>query len=169
MAHQSLDNNEILNVRWATLDPNPQAQKREARKIEEQAAEAIRRALPESFVREIEGRDPEAKRRRKEEGTFGLDGYEASDDVWFKSEKAKMALHDAEERAALQAPNERLMIEGGQQASTQATAQDRGGGILSASTLAALSSYRPETGGAGLTSTASKSAGPLVGYDDDSD
>ncbi|KAG9713241.1 pre-mRNA-splicing factor cwc2, partial [Aureobasidium melanogenum] len=33
MAHQPLDNNETLNVRWATVDPNPQAQKREARKI----------------------------------------------------------------------------------------------------------------------------------------
>ena len=33
------------------------AQKREARKIEEQAAEAVRRALPEEFVREIEGRE----------------------------------------------------------------------------------------------------------------
>ena len=45
MAHQSLDDEETLNVRWATVDPNPASQKREARKIEEQAADAIRRAF----------------------------------------------------------------------------------------------------------------------------
>ena len=83
MACQSLDNDEILNVRWATADPNPMAQAREARRVEEQAAEAIRRALPEAFVAEIEGRDPEARKRRKIESSFGLDGYEAPDDVYF--------------------------------------------------------------------------------------
>ena len=81
MAHQSLDHNEILNVRWATADPNPMAQAREARKIEEQAAEAVRRALPAEFVAEIEGRDPEARKRKKIEGGFGLEGYQAPDDV----------------------------------------------------------------------------------------
>ena len=30
MAHQAFDHNEILNVRWATADPNPMAQAREA-------------------------------------------------------------------------------------------------------------------------------------------
>ena len=80
MAHQSLDHSETLNVRWATVDPNPVAQKREARKVEEQAAEAIRRALPASYVAELEGRryygtDPEEERkRRKIEGSFGLKG-----------------------------------------------------------------------------------------------
>lgn len=49
MAQQSFDNEEILNVRWATVDPNPASQKREARKIEEQAADAIRRILPPEF------------------------------------------------------------------------------------------------------------------------
>ena len=71
MAHQPLDNNETLNVRWATVDPNPQAQKREVRKIEEQAAEAIRRALPAEYVAEIEGRGEgweDARKRRKIEG-----------------------------------------------------------------------------------------------------
>lgn len=65
MAHQSLDHSEILNVRWATADPNPMAQRREARSIEEQAAEAVRRALPAEFVAQIEGRDPEARKTKK--------------------------------------------------------------------------------------------------------
>lgn len=46
MAHQSLDNNEILNVRWASEDPNPAAKMREKRRIEEEALEAVKRLLP---------------------------------------------------------------------------------------------------------------------------
>lgn len=171
MDHQSLDHNEILNVRWATVDPNPAAQKREARRIEEQAAEAIRKALPASYVAEIEGRDPEAKKRRKVEGGFGLQGYEAPDDVWYAKEKA-----DWEQTRELGAPEERLMIEGGDSAAEasgalvpaqQDAAPAQNNGILSTSTLAALKGYTANT-------TAKKpapAAGPLVGYgsDDESD
>jgi len=166
MAHQALDHNEVLNVRWATVDPNPVAQKREVHRIEEQAAEAIRRALPAEYVAEIEGRDPEAKKRRRVEGGFGLQGYEAPDDVWYAAEKAR-----------LEAPEERLLIEdagmqGGE--GKQQKEEETGGGILSGSTLAALQSY---SGGSGIRLTTSNTAataapaGPLVGYgsDDDSD
>ncbi|RMZ90549.1 hypothetical protein DV736_g2226, partial [Chaetothyriales sp. CBS 134916] len=82
MAHQSLDNNEILNVRWATLDPNPLSQKREAQRVEEQAAEAVRRALGEEAVRQIEGRESrEQVQARRVESSMGLDGYEAPDAI----------------------------------------------------------------------------------------
>ena len=37
----------------------------EVQVVEEQAAEAIRKALPAAYVAEIEGRDPEQKKRRK--------------------------------------------------------------------------------------------------------
>lgn len=168
MAHQALDHGEVLNVRWATQDPNPQAQKREARRIEEQAAEAIRKALPAAYVAEIEGRDPEQKKRRKIEGSFGLEGYEAPDDVWYAKEKAEMQ--------QLGAPQEKLMIEGGsgdmgqEEALPQQQEQESvptGNGILSGSTLAALKGFR-------ATAAPQKPApvsGPLVGYgsDDDSD
>lgn len=154
MAHQSLDHDEVLNVRWATVDPNPQSQKREAKRVEEQAAEAIRRALPEAFVREIEGRDPDARARRKEEGAFGLKGYQASDEVWFENEKAKLA-----------APQERLMIQEGMEQSDQmadeAMAVQDAGGILGASTLAALNGYTPET-----AAYESKAASGGLGLDD---
>ncbi|KAI9843253.1 MAG: Pre-mRNA-splicing factor, partial [Thelocarpon superellum] len=83
MSHQALDHGEILNVRWATVDPNPLAAAREARNVEEQAAEAVRRALPDEFVREIEGRDPDAAKRKRIEGSFGLQGYQAPDEVWY--------------------------------------------------------------------------------------
>ena len=167
MAHQSLDHDEILNVRWATLDPNPQAQKREARKIEEQAAEAIRRALPEAFVREIEGRDPEAKRRRKEEGNFGLDGYEASDEVWFASEKAKMAIEDEKQQAGIAASDELLLLLEQDAQTAAPEASGGGGGLLSASVLAALDSYAPES--SSYTSAKPATGGALVGYGDSDD
>lgn len=185
MAHQSLDHSEVLNVRWATVDPNPAAQKREARRVEEQAAEAVRRALPASFVAELEGRDPEAQKRRKIEGSFGLQGYEAPDDVWFAREKAALEAAAAAEQDydargssngandALEPPEETLLIEG---AATKSDAENvgngAGGGILSSTTLAALKSY---AGGQTVTFTTAKPqaapSGPLVGYgsDDDSD
>ncbi|KAF9734092.1 Pre-mRNA-splicing factor [Paraphaeosphaeria minitans] len=166
MAHQSLDNSEILNVRWATTDPNPAAQKREAMRIEEQAAEAIRKALPAAYVAELEGRDNgEAKKRRKIEGTFGLQGYEASDEVWFAKEKAEW-----EQVKELGAPDERLMIEGGAAQDEQGIAEPipQKTGILSGSTLAALKGYTANTT---AKTPAPATSGLLVGYgsDDDSD
>lgn len=166
MAHQSLDHSEILNVRWATVDPNPLAQKREARKIEEQAAEAVRRALPEEFVREIEGRDPEARKRKRIEGGFGLQGYEAPDEVWYAR---SMAVHGGE-TAEIEGGEERYLIEDGPV--DEARAQEEVGGILSSSTLAALRDYSAQTNGKMLASQAQRApAGPLVAYgsDDESD
>jgi len=47
MACQSLDNDEILNVRWATEDPNPTTKVLEKRKLEEWGQEAIAKKLQE--------------------------------------------------------------------------------------------------------------------------
>nr|GAT53457.1 predicted protein [Mycena chlorophos] len=89
MACQSLDNDEILNVRWATEDPNPVQKVAEKRRLEEEGKEAIQsrvdprvidamrtiRALEDGDVLDedgylVEGDDdegpPEAKRRRLE-------------------------------------------------------------------------------------------------------
>ncbi|TFY83419.1 hypothetical protein EWM64_g603 [Hericium alpestre] len=87
MACQSLDNDEILNVRWATEDPNPVQKVAEKRRIEEIGQEAIRarmdprivdamravRALedgteldPEGNVMDEESDEPDGKRRRIE-------------------------------------------------------------------------------------------------------
>ncbi|KAI4104811.1 MAG: hypothetical protein LQ339_003655 [Xanthoria mediterranea] len=167
MAHQALDHSEVLNVRWATMDPNPLAQKREARKIEEQAAEAVRRALPEEFVREIEGRDPEARKRKRIEGGFGLEGYEAPDEIWYSKsrqiENGGMAMEGSPARQP-------MLIE---DAPAEAAGNGAdGGGILSGSTLAALKSYSTQKNGTiRAAAPAPASSGPLVGYgsDDDSD
>ncbi|KAJ5104480.1 pre-mRNA-splicing factor cwc2 [Penicillium alfredii] len=174
MSHQSLDHEEILNVRWATVDPNPLAQKREARRLEEQAAEAVRRALPAAFVAEIEGRDPEAKKRKKIEGSFGLQGYDVPDDVWHARTRQ---LEDTGSGAAaapaeIEAPDQPLLLEAA--ASAQAVpapvpeAPAQYGGIFSSSAVAALQGL---AGGTVSTQAAPKPAGgPLVGYgSDDSD
>ncbi|EDR05800.1 uncharacterized protein LACBIDRAFT_251570 [Laccaria bicolor S238N-H82] len=87
MACQSLDNDEILNVRWATEDPNPVQQVAEKRRLEDLGQEAIRarmdprvvdamrsvRALEDGDILDDEdmqdadeGAEPGAKRRRLE-------------------------------------------------------------------------------------------------------
>lgn len=166
MAHQSLDHNEILNVRWATVDPNPLAQKREARRLEEQAAEAVRRALPAEFVAELEGRDPEARKRKKLEGTFGLDGYEPPDEVWYARSKQ---LEDVGQTAQLERSSQPLLIESAPPAASAAGTppQEAQGGIFSSSTVAALNGLA----GRVTTQAPRPSGGPLVSYgsDDESD
>ncbi|KAJ5287212.1 Pre-mRNA-splicing factor cwc2 [Penicillium angulare] len=162
MNRQALDNEEIINVRWATVDPNPLAQKREARQLEEQAAEAVRRALPAAFVAEIEGRDPEAKKRKKIEGSFGLDGYDVPDDVWHSRTRQ---LESAPEAYQLEAPEQTLMLEPALADEPEAEPQN---GIFSSSAVAALRGL----GGNVTTQAAPKaSGGPLVAYgsDDESD
>ncbi len=141
------------------------AQKREARKIEEQAAEAVRRALPEEFVREIEGRDPDAKRRKRIEGGFGLEGYEAPDQVWY----ARGRELEGGGGQGMVEGEERYLIEDGQDGEP-ATEGEKG--ILSNSTLAALQKHTSSNGvGTRTAAPAATAKGPLVGYgsDDDSD
>ncbi|KAK4899158.1 Pre-mRNA-splicing factor [Elasticomyces elasticus] len=170
MAHQSLDSDETLNVRWATVDPNPVAQKREVRRVEEQAAEAIRRALPASYVAELEGRrydgaEPEEERkRRKIEGSFGLQGYEAGDKVWYAAERARIEGGDGGEQQLLEAPP------GGEEEEEGGVTLQQGegegsGGLLGASTLAALQGFKA----GGVKGGAKAAAGPLVGYGSESD
>ncbi|KAK5681010.1 Pre-mRNA-splicing factor [Elasticomyces elasticus] len=168
MAHQSLDHDETLNVRWATVDPNPVAQKREVRRVEEQAAEAIRRALPASYVAELEGRryegaEPEEERkRRKIEGSFGLQGYEAGDKVWYAAEKARLEGGGGGQQL-LEAPGDGEEGEGGVVVQ-QGEGKGRGG-LLGASTLAALQGFKA----GGVKGGAKAAAGPLVGYGSESD
>ncbi|KAJ5775317.1 uncharacterized protein N7511_000328 [Penicillium nucicola] len=163
MSRQALDHEEIINVRWATVDPNPMAQKREARRLEEQAAEAVRRALPAAFVAEIEGRDPEAKKRKKIEGSFGLQGYDVPDDVWH----ARTRQLETQEAAQLEAPEQPLMIEPAAIPEPQQYEQ-QGGSIFSSSAVAAL---RGLNGNVTTTAAPKAVGGPLVAYgsDDDSD
>lgn len=84
MAHQSLDNEkEVLNVRWANEDPNPAAKVREKRRLEEQAAETIRKLLPKEMVDELEGKTSNKKMKKND---FGLEGFEAPEAVRYGGE-----------------------------------------------------------------------------------
>ena len=185
MAHQSLDHDEVLNLRWATVDPNPLAQKREAARIEEQAAEAVRRALPADFVAELEGREtPEMKRRRLAESGFGLDGYEAPDEVWFaRSRELEQA--DKQAKGAIEPPAKRFLLangngkEGeheppnntGRPAATQTdqVLREAGDGMFSGATLAALESHDAKGTSRPRQTAAATINGLLVGYGSDDD
>ncbi|KAF7514369.1 Pre-mRNA-splicing factor [Endocarpon pusillum] len=169
MANQALDHNEILNVRWATVDPNPLAQKREAARIEEQAAEAVRRALPADFVAELEGREtPDMKRRRLVESGFGLEGYEAPDEVWHARSKE---LEEAKKQEQIGGVEEKMMIESApivEPLRQEPGEPENGNGIFSGSTIAKLKEYTAN----GTPSTAATSrgpSGPLVGYGSEED
>lgn len=50
MACQSLDNDEILNVRWATEDPNPESKVTEKRRLEDMGREAIQARMDPRIV-----------------------------------------------------------------------------------------------------------------------
>ena len=172
MAHQALDHNEILNVRWATVDPNPLAAKREAARIEEQAAEAVRKALPAAFVAELEGREtPEMKRKRLAESGFGLEGYEAPDEVWASRSKELEAL---EKQTLLEGSGRAGLLEGPPETEepthhNATEAETSNAGILSSNTLAALKDMG--NGGQRIlaSTTTIPAGGPLVAYDSDDD
>ncbi|KAG9248235.1 hypothetical protein BJ878DRAFT_70654 [Calycina marina] len=159
MAHQSLDHEEILNVRWATADPNPLAQKREAHRIEEQAAEAVRRALPDEFVAAIEG-NTEARKRKKIEGGFGLAGYEAPDALYYA--RGPNAVNPIGRQGFELEEEQQLMIEAAQM--EQVEVEERG--IFSSSTLAALQNAQSSVV---MKPKAAAPSGPLVAYGSDSD
>ena len=62
MMHQSLDSDEILNVRWATEDPNPAAIRAEQRRLNKLGQDGVAASLDPTFVEavrqldELEGR-----------------------------------------------------------------------------------------------------------------
>lgn len=147
------------------------ARAREARRIEEQAAEAIRRALPAEYIAEIEGKDPEARKRRKVESSYGLEGYEAPDEIYFA--QGPDAVNPAGRQGSRVEYQERPMIEDGTAGEPEAPAAQeqqqslpQSAGVFSSSTLAALSKAKVAVASKPAAST---STGPLVGYGSDSD
>ncbi|CAG8616003.1 3419_t:CDS:2 [Paraglomus occultum] len=76
MSCQSLDHDEVLNVRWATDDPNPRAKAEYKRKAELMAAQAIQKNLPAEFT--LMQTDNYWKRARYDPDgeNYGLEGYQ---------------------------------------------------------------------------------------------
>lgn len=95
MACQSLDNDEILNVRWATEDPNPESKQQEKRRLEEMGQEAIKERMDPRIV------DAMRAVRALEEG-------EQLDDGGYVVEEAD---GDQEEEDGRQAKRRRMEIE----------------------------------------------------------
>jgi hypothetical protein len=160
MAHQSLDHSEILNVRWATQDPNPVAQARDKRRVEEQAAAAIRAALPAEFVAELEGKDRNAAKKRRIEGNFGLRGYEVPEEVWYA--RGDNSVNPAGRIEGADEPS--LLEDGTMQHREQQKKDEVQGGIFSGSALQALKGLR-EAGGARITNKREQSAAASGGLD----
>lgn len=75
MACQSLDNDEILNVRWATEDPNPTSKEQEKRRLEDQGQEAIKARMDPRIV------DAMRAVRALEEGAILDDGGQVMEQV----------------------------------------------------------------------------------------
>ena len=150
MACQSLDNDEILNVRWATEDPNPTSKVAEKRRLEEVGREAIQarmdprilqaerqlKALEDGVVLDDEDYDVQ---EADEADVQDEDGDEGEDDV-----------HDAKRRRIEPPPS----LEHQPPAST---------GLLSADTLEGLKYFaeiRKRTGGPPVA-TAKTTATPV--------
>ncbi|KAH7106226.1 hypothetical protein BKA62DRAFT_287102 [Auriculariales sp. MPI-PUGE-AT-0066] len=141
MACQSLDNDEILNVRWATEDPNPTTKVIEKRRLEELGQEAIAGKVDERIV------DAVRQIRALEEG------------VVLEPEQPEFSVEDDDDEMA-EPPAKRQRLE-----------NDRPGALLSSDTLAGLrylAEARQKQAAAAKAKPAAKPA-LLAGYGSDSD
>jgi hypothetical protein len=159
MACQSLDNDEILNVRWATEDPNPTSKVAEKRRLETIGQAAIRARMDPRVV------DAMQAVRALEEGR----DYHADDDI---------AVEDMEEgvdgpegkRRRIEGPGtgELEGMEDELPSEPQEQGQERSQGLLSAGTLESLryfSELRRQNGAvpAPLPAPAAKIQRPVAG------
>jgi hypothetical protein len=118
MSNQSLDHDEVLNVRWATDDPNEGAQKRDRDERESEGRAAIERNLTDeqraagAAVRALEmaelEEESDAKRRRLEEEAYAK-LVEENERNWAEMEAQEMLRLQAEEEAALQQQTSRFV------------------------------------------------------------
>lgn len=113
MACQSLDNDEILNVRWATEDPNPVSKVAEKRRLEEIGRDAIQakmdprivdamravRALEDGVELEDDGQHEEYVMEEGEDGTRAKRPrltFEAEGDAHHFAEEAETSAMEPE-------------------------------------------------------------------------
>lgn len=103
MACQSLDNDEILNVRWATEDPNPESKVQEKRRLEEMGQEAIQARMDPGIVDAMravkaleEGVELDQDGLYLEDGAGGEDGQEQEEQEDGRERKRmRMEIEDA--------------------------------------------------------------------------
>lgn len=153
--HQSLDHNEILNVRWAIADPNSVSQAREAKQIEEQAAEADRAILPPESVAELGGGDLGARKKQKLDRTLALHDFQGLGDLRYTRKQYSAD----DESEMLEMSTKRSTIEPASLLDEPKKEDIRGKGILSSSTLATLNRRY-----GGVRAAKMKPPGSLVDY-----
>lgn len=124
MACQSLDNDEILNVRWATEDPNPTQKIAEKRRLEEIGQEAIKARMDPRVV------DAMRAVRALEEGVELEDGYLMEEDEQEPDSKRRRLLEGQDDNASPPPPP--------QQQQQQIEAPPQPTGLLNADTLESL-------------------------------
>ena len=156
MAHQPLKNNETINVRWASQDPNNNMAARDAKRAEEQAVVAIRRLLPQEFLDELEGTG-----EKKQRLDYGLEGYQPPDELWYQ--RGAGAVNPAGRTKAIEGSTT-LTIE----AQPEPVDQPEASGIFQGRTLTALKSLGPAPAKVKEKITAKPASG-LVGYGSDED
>ncbi|OBZ66172.1 Pre-mRNA-splicing factor CWC2 [Grifola frondosa] len=161
MACQSLDNDEILNVRWATEDPNPTSKVAEKERLEEIGREAIQARMDPRIV------DAMRSIRALEDGDVldAEDGSQEDDDEARPSKRRRLQIEN-EER--VQEP----------ESEPEPEPQRDSTGILSADTLEGLKYFAEIRRRNGLGSTLAKVVAPpqpvafgldLTGYGSDDD
>lgn len=144
------------------------AQAREKRRVEEQAAAAIRQALPDEFVAELEGKDKGASKRRRIEGSFGLKGYEVPEEIWYA--RGPNAVNPAGRETEGQGG--KWMIEQAVEGSDGEDKREEQEGMFSSQTLEALRALQQTAGGTSGVKAKSSDVGSrlaLVDYGSDSD
>lgn len=120
MQCQSMDMDEVLNVRWATEDPNPGQQKVEDKKIAEEGKKIIASKMQDDFVEAVQAvraleegdeedfyhieateeldEDDRPAKRVKSDGDSGLLGGEALDNIKYYAELARKQAEEARKR-----------------------------------------------------------------------
>jgi pre-mRNA-splicing factor CWC2 len=151
MACQSLDNDEILNVRWATEDPNPTTKVIEKRRLEEWGQEAISKKLQEGG---------------HEEFVDAVRSIKALEDGIVLSDEGGLTVEDASDEP--QAKKRKL----NSTQSPPSIEQQKATGLLSADTLEGLRYFAEirKRNGAAVSSTSkggSKALGGLLEYGSD--
>lgn len=126
MACQSLDNDEILNVRWATEDPNPVSKVSEKRRLEEMGQEAIKARMDPRIV------DAMRSVRALEEG-HGMDEDQEDDEDQPDLKRRRLALENGDAAdESMEAPSTPP------QQSTDTPSNQSAPGLLNADTLEGL-------------------------------
>lgn len=178
MLNQSLDHNEIINVRWASDDPNPAAQKRNQEQMRRAGERAIMAGMSEQAIqaqqalRALEGlehqrgEDADSKRRRISHQSYDEDMRRLEEE----NERGWVEFAQERQAAVAAAPTSQAPS-----AASSASKNNITGSLLNSETmshLASLQNLDQKQGGASDTyppPVSSNGLGSLAGYGSDSE